>query len=363
MKLRDIISKLNSFAPFALAYDWDNSGLQIGSPESEIQKAMICLDVTDYAVQRAIDSDCQLIVSHHPLIFSGIKQITNPLYLKLIENKLAVVSLHTNLDLVKGGVNYCLAEALGLRVIDNLSTECGDKWYHLRVMVPDMDLTFVRDAAFAAGAGRIGSYDMCSSAQSACGTFRPLEGSIPSVGTYKSLEQVNETELSLMVESHLLRGVLSALKKAHPYETPSLYYNPVENTNPAYSLGLITECDEPMSLVELLGLVSERLHNPRTMLWTAGHPQELKVQRIAICGGSGSSLLGKAAGAAEVLITGDLSYHNLLDSPLPVVDAGHLHTEYPVLAKLQSLFLEWGLAAERLALHEHDFERKCLTNM
>ncbi len=358
MILSEILNSLDRLAPFSLAYDWDNSGLQIGDRKAEIDSALICLDLSQDAVDKAIEMGCQLIVSHHPLIFSPQKSITLPLHLRLIENRIAVVSMHTNLDVAPAGVTHCLAEALGLSTTKVLSSETGSKWFHLSVTVPIEALAMVQEAAFMAGAGRVGNYDCCSTSHPIDGSVLPLKGSNPTLGDIGSRQKVVETELELMVDSFNLPVVLSAIQKAHPYETPAIYYYPVQNSNPAYGLGLLCTSKQAFTLRDLKDHVALALHNPKTMLWTAGKAEDTLVTRIALCGGSGNSIISRAASVADVLITGDITYHNLLDSSIPIIDAGHLYTEFPVLHKLQDELRTLGLKVSVLPLSEHDYERR-----
>ena len=355
MKIKDLLAVLDSLAPLSLAYEWDNVGLQIGDPNAHIESAIIALEVNPGAIKLAKAKGANLILTHHPLIFSQLKNITHPLYLDLIKNDIAVISLHTNLDNAIYSVNHCLANALGLKVLSRLSLESGSQWYHLSLSVPVDSYSEVRDAAFLAGAGRYGNYTQCSTGHEVLGTFCADMDANPQVGERGRLEELTEMQLDLMVDSFKLEAVKKAILAVHPYETPALYYYPVSNSNPAYGLGLICENATPIVLKELKKSVADKLQSPVARLWTAGKDSAHKIQKIAICGGSGASLIRKAAGVADVLISGDLGYHAMLDSPLPLIDAGHLYTEYPVLEWLQQVLVGQGLEAEVLALAEHDY--------
>ena len=114
-----MLSALERFAPLPLQESWDNAGLQVGLTETEVSGALLCLDVNERIVDEAIRKGCNLIVSHHPLLFRGLKTISDltdvqRTVMKVIENHLCVVSMHTNMDNAKGGVNYRIAEKLGL---------------------------------------------------------------------------------------------------------------------------------------------------------------------------------------------------------------------------------------------------------
>ncbi len=323
MKLYELLQEINRKAPLGLALSWDNSGLQIGNPQREVRQILVSLDVTPNAVAKAIEIGADLIVSHHPLIFNAIKNITNPLYLELIEHRIAVVSLHTNLDVADNGVNHALAKALDLEPIAHLSHETGSTWYHLSVACPPEAIAKVRAAAIDAGAGK---------------------------------EIVlQEQELEVMVDSFHLKAVVAAITQAHPYETPALYYYPVTNPNPAYGLGLICTPRQQMTLRELATDVKAKLRCSNIRLWTAGLSMDYAVKKIAICGGAGGSMIREATGQADVLITGDISYHAYLDSKIPIIDAGHFYTEYPALKNLQEYFTGLSVACTILPMSDHEF--------
>lgn len=358
MLISDLLKHIETFAPLSLALDWDNVGLLVGDPNREARKALIALDVTAATLDYAIRIGADIIISHHPLIFQPLKKLNDPLLLRLIEHKLAVICLHTNLDVAPGGVNHTLAQKLDFEIIDRLSSESGGQWYHLAVSVPPEHSDAVLGAAIEAGAGRIGSYDSCSTRSSVEGSFRPLSGSEPFCGNTGKLSRVPEDLLELMVDAAVLSSVQSAIRKAHPYETPLLYWFPVANPNPAYALGLICRARKPLSLQELARHVKTSLSCPDLTLWNADTAPDTVINRIAICGGAGNSLIREAARKAELFISGDISYHKLLDSPIPIIDAGHFYTEYPVLERLAAEFGGIGLDWETLPLDKHDLPRK-----
>ena len=361
MLIKDLLNHIETFAPLALALDWDNVGLLLGDRAATVNKALVTLDVTPTAVDKAIERGCDLIVSHHPLIFRPLKSLTDPLLLKLAARGIAVICLHTNLDVAPYGVNHALADALGLQVTGRLSLETGNRWQHISVTVPPAKAEDVARAAFAAGAGRIGNYGSCSTRHPITGTFLPGQGAHPQLEQPdpQGLSRVEEVELEFMADSLCLPQVLQAIRAAHPYETPALYHFPVANANPAYGLGLLGEFVPRLSLGEIRELVSDKLDCPAPRIWTAGLDLAAPVGTVAICGGSGGSLLNDAQRQAELFISGDLSYHSLLDSRIPLIDAGHFHTEYPVLGYLQKQLRSQGLEAVILPREEHEYSRFC----
>ncbi len=357
MLISELLKYLETFAPLSLAMDWDNVGLLIGDPSREITRALVTLDVTPNAVQKAVAMGADLILSHHPLIFRPLSKITDPLLLSLLENRIAVICLHTNLDVAPHGVNQALAEALGLESTEILSAEQGGKWYHLSVAAPVSHSGAIAAAAGDAGAGRIGNYARCSSQHEVTGAWTPLPGARPFIGSAESSATQTEIELEFMVDEAVLPAVLQAVQSAHPYETPLLYYFPVSNANPAYGLGLVGKFPETLDLLQIVDLVRQRLHCPQPKLWTAGRDPQSRAERIAVCGGAGSSILKQAARSADLVITGDIGYHHLLESAIPIIDAGHFYTEYPVLNYLQVLLEKHGLLCEVMPMPEHEYSR------
>jgi len=352
MKIKDILKEIEGFAPLGLAMSWDNVGLLIGDGAREVSRVLTCLDVDENAVDKAIEMGAELIVSHHPLIFRAINRITDPLLLKLIEHRIAVISLHTNLDVAPGGVNHVLADTLGLRVIGHLSGETGDSWHRFSLTVPVEHLEPVRKAIFASGAGLIGLYDSCSQNHRVKGTFRALEGSDPFIKS-EGMASVDEYELEFMVDGSRLGATIEAIKSAHPYETPAFYHYPVSNANPAYGLGLVCANDAGLSLSQLQKLCHDKLRNPAPRLYLLGKEAGYVPERIAICGGSGGSMISAASRKAELFISGDFSYHQILESGLPLIDAGHFFTEYPVVPYLAERMQGMGLKAVALEMEEH----------
>lgn len=356
MKVSEILAKIEDFAPLGLAMNWDNVGLLLGNRNWEVKRALISLDVCPQTVEKAISTGCNLILSHHPLFLRPLKTLTDPLLLSLVQHNIAVISLHTNLDTAKRSVNHLLAEKLGLEVLEKLSPECGAKNYSIFVAVPENFVDKVCNAAWNAGAGKIGNYQHCASSHPVQGCFKPEAGARPFTEISEGVWTA-ETRLNFACDSFTLSAVLEAIRKAHPYESPALDFFPVENTNPSYGLGLICKYARDYSLSELAEMVKERLNSPQVKLWTAGKSSHTKISRIAICGGSGHSFLAAAEAKAELFITGDISYHSFLESRIPIIDAGHFYTEYPVLEYLEAKMQELGIESSVLPMAEHSYSQ------
>ncbi len=352
-----IVNHLHQIADPALAFDWDNVGFQIGNGNQQVKKILLTLDVTESAIDKAINENVDLIISHHPFIFKAIKKITNPLYLKLIKNDIAVFCVHTNLDVIKKGVNSALAEKLKLQNVQFLTFESGASVYHVAVYVPAGNMVKVADAVFAAGAGVICNYCSCMNDYDVSGQFMPKEGSNPVLGTHDKLEKVVERKLEFFVDSIHLRKVLEAMKETHPYETPSYAVYPQEKPNENFGLGMLGELAQEMSLEDFARFVKKQLKAPFVKLWPANKNKSLLIKKVAVCGGSGSSLIPQVYGKAEVFVSADFNYHTILDSKVPLIDAGHFYTENPVLENLRDMLQEFELEIIELKANEHDIRR------
>ncbi|MDD4309001.1 MAG: Nif3-like dinuclear metal center hexameric protein [Candidatus Cloacimonetes bacterium] len=357
MIIADIVSRLEVFAPQGLALGWDNVGLQIGEKSWEVSKVLVTLDVTSTAIDKAIENGAKLIVSHHPLIFQAVKSITNPSIIKLIQHKVAVICLHTNYDVAKQSVNHALAKQLGLEVVATLSEETGAKNHHITVFCPPSSVTAVSEAAWKAGAGNIGNYSNCATQHEVKGFFKAESGAKPYTIAAEETG-IAETALDFICDSFRLHSVLAAIRRAHPYETPLVYNHSIDFANPSYGLGLVCKFNPAKTLGEIAHIVKTTLKCPQLKLWTADTEIDSVIDTIAICGGSGGSLLKTAEEKAQLFISGDISYHSFLDSRIPLIDAGHFYTEYPALEKLNSLMDELGLDSSVLPIQQHEYCRK-----
>lgn len=360
MLVSELLSLLNELAPQGLASSWDNVGLQVGNPSRQAGKILLTLDVTPSVVDYAVKQHFGTIISHHPLIFRPLSSVTNQDILCLAENRIAVIAMHTNLDVVPDGVNHALAETLGLKVTGTLSEETGSKWYHGSVTAPPLYLDKLAEAIHNAGAGRIGLYDRCSTRHDISGTFRALEGSNPFLGNRGQYEKVDEVELEFMVDSFNLQAVRKAIAETHPYETPAVWFSEAANANPTYGLGLVGRLDRAVKLDAFAQKVKTKLKAPFVQLWTAGKVKSVMVQTVAVCGGAGGSLIQKAATVADVFITGDINYHAMLESSVPLINAGHFYTEFPVLAKLKSLLRKKDIPSAIYPMDNHEVNNNLL---
>jgi len=331
MKLKDLCSYLDSVVPLSFQESYDNSGLQIGLPEREISSAMITLDVTEEVIDEAVSDKCDVIISHHPLIFNGIKRITGRTFTerilyKAVKHDIAIYSSHTNLDIFSNGVSRKMAEKLGLKDIKVLSP-LMNRLLKLVTYIPESHLEKVREALFEAGAGVIGNYDQCAFTTVGTGSFRGSENTKPFIGGKGKIHFEKETRFETVLFSHLKEKVIKVLLDVHPYEEAAYDIYALENENVDVGLGCVGEFNDAMGEADFLKLVSS-VFDAKGVRYSkpAGKP----VRKIALCGGSGASLLNVAiASGADAFITADIKYHNFFDADnkILLVDTGHFESE------------------------------------
>lgn len=331
MKISDITSAIEEYAPLSLQESYDNSGMQVGDKRWEATGALLCVDVTEDVVEEAIENGINLIISHHPLLFKGIKSITGSNYIerciiKAISNDIAIYSAHTNMDNADKGVSYRMAEKLGLDNIVPLVPVSGIMM-KITVFVPESHADAVRTALFAAGAGMIGNYDSCSYNMAGYGTFRAKEGANPYCGTIGELHCEDETRIEAVFPSYKKQEVVTQMQKAHPYEEPAYDIIKLENPLKGTGSGAIGELMYPMDEVDFLERIKSVFH-----CGALKHSAltRKKVRKVAMCGGSGAFLIGEAMKAeADVYITAEIGYHDYYraEGDILLVDAGHYETE------------------------------------
>jgi dinuclear metal center YbgI/SA1388 family protein len=332
MKCSEIIKNLEDWIPKEIAWQKDNVGLQIGSPEREINNILLCLDLTSNVIDEAIKKSCNLIISHHPLFFHPLKRIdlqkdkNSKLVEKLIKNDINLYSEHTNLDFTRDGVSFELAKTLGLKNIEFL-INLDSNQYKLVVFVPETHIDEVSNAVFKAGGGVIGEYSNCSFRTIGKGTFKGPASSNPSMGKKEIDETVKEYRLEVIIDSWKIEAVIQALKKVHPYEEPAFDTYPLKNKNVNYGSGAIGEFEDYLSLDEFLNHVSKKL-NAKGLRYSKG--KNNKIKKVALCGGAGGEFLPNAIkSGADAYVTADIRYHNFhdADGKILLIDAGHYETE------------------------------------
>ena len=344
MKIADIANHLESLSPLSLQEDYDNCGLLLGNPETEFHKALLCLDLTVPVMAEAIENQCNLIISHHPFIFRGLKKLTpaqteTSLITMAIKHDIAVYAIHTNLDNTLQGLNSLVLSKIGVSGFRILSPKEGFL-SKLAVFCPNYHADKVRQALFQAGAGVIGNYDECSFNVEGQGTFRASEMANPFVGEKNKLHFENEVRIEVIFPRHLERFVVDALLKAHPYEEVAYDLYPLENRFMQAGAGLVGELQEPCDEILFLERLKEILNIP---VIRHSPLRSKPVKRVALCTGSGSFLIREAIKShADVYLTADLKYHDFfeMENNLLLADVGHYETEQWVKEWLHAALIE-----------------------
>ncbi len=329
--IKDITNCLELLAPLPFQESYDNAGLIVGDAQVEVTGVLVTLDSTEAVLDEAIAKRCNLIIAHHPIVFKGLKKLNGKNYvertvIKAIKNDVAIYAAHTNLDHVVGGVNFMIAERLGLQNVRILAPK-HDTLMKLVSFVPVDDTQKVLDALYSAGVGQIGNYDHCSFLVNGKGTFRPNQNANPHIGTTDTDEEVIENRIEVIFPAHLENQVMTALRQAHPYEEVAYYLTLLQNQHQEIGAGAVGNLPEALSVQDFLTFLKRNMN-----LNVIRHTAIVKgmIQKIAVCGGAGSFLLNHAIRAeADVFITADFKYHEFFDADgrIIICDIGHYESE------------------------------------
>jgi len=340
MRVEQVARFLDEWAPKFIQWERDNTGLLVGDSRQKVTGVLVCLDVTGEALEQAQKLRCNLVISHHPLIFSPMKKITpetdrtSKLVTTLIKNDISLLSYHTNLDFTHNGVNHQLAQKLELTDHAYLVPISG-KRYKLVVFTPENSLDKVSEAIFSAGGGVIGEYSKCSYRSKGTGTFIGSDQSNPAVGAKEKFEAVEETRLEVVINEANLGKSVKAMLAAHPYEEPAYDIYPLKNAETNYGMGVTGTLPRQMTEHEFLQFVATKLG---TGFLRHSAPTGKKVKKIAVFGGSASEYLSDAiAAGCDAFVTSDIRYHSFQDAEGKIlfVDAGHFETEVLVLQEVK----------------------------
>lgn len=331
MIIAEVIQHLEDFAPIATAEDFDNVGLLVGSADTPLKGILITHDTLEEVVEEAISKKCNLIVSFHPIIFSGLKKLNGKNYveravIKAIKNDIAIYAIHTALDNHHLGVNKMICNKIGLQNTKILLPK-KEIIKKLTTYVPKSEANELRKKLFEAGAGAIGNYEECSFNIEGTGSFKATIDANPSIGTKNKLHFEEEIQIGVTFPKHLEDKVLKALFHAHSYEEVAYEVVTLDNAHQQIGMGMIGELPEATNEEEFLSLIKKT--------FDAGgirHSQLLgkKLKKIAVLGGSGSFAIEAAKNAgADFFITADLKYHDYYkaEQKLVVADIGHYESE------------------------------------
>lgn len=331
MIVQDVINQLEELAPTTYAEDFDNVGLLIGDKNMDVQGILVTLDTLEAVVDEAIEENCNLIVSFHPIIFKGLKKLTGKTYVervvqKSIKHDIAIYAIHTALDNALQGVNDMICNRLELKNKRILIPQAATI-KKLTTYVPKPEAESLRTALFDAGAGSIGNYDSCSFNNEGYGTYRGNENSTPTRGEQGSLHTEEETQISVTFPKHLESKILQTLFKAHSYEEVAYEVLTLENRNQNIGMGMVGELSTEMDAEAFLSHLKNKMHTPciRHSIFP-----EKPIKKVAVLGGSGSFAIQAAkASGADAFITADLKYHDFFsaENKILLADIGHYESE------------------------------------
>ncbi len=352
MKVSEIEQFFESWAPRWTAWERDNVGLQVGHRSQIVRRVLVALDVTDEIVREAIQKKCELIISHHPLLFRPPKSISDSdsvgaLALSLAENGIALYSVHTNLDAATDGVSFALANAVGVQNPRFLAP-LQETLTKLAVFVPAEHVDRVAAAMEQAGAGVIGEYESCSFRVEGTGTFRGSNRAHPFSGKPMEFEEVREIRLEMIVPRARIDAVVDAIKSVHPYEEVAYDVYALQNPNPNFGMGVIGDLKRPVPLRSFLNRLKKAVR-AESVRYTGSLTQQ--IGRVAVCGGSGSELLDHAIkSGADAFVTADVKYHPFQSAAgrIVLIDAGHWETEQIVLPVIAGRLRAWAKSRDKM---------------
>ncbi|PHQ55876.1 MAG: Nif3-like dinuclear metal center hexameric protein [Lutibacter sp.] len=331
IKIKDITACIEEFAPLNYAEDFDNVGLLVGTYTTEVTGVLVTLDTLENVVEEAIEKKCNLIVSFHPIIFSGLKKLNGNNYvervvMKAIKNDIAIYAMHTALDNSFQGVNAKICEILELQNNKVLIPQ-KNTLKKLTTYAPLKNAEEVRLALFKAGAGKIGNYDNCSYNTEGFGTYKGNENSNPTIGEKGKLHTENEILISVIFEKHLEKSILTALFNTHPYEEVAYDIVPLDNLHQEIGIGMVGELNNEKSELEFLNFLKNKMNSKGIK-----HSKLLgkPIKRVAVLGGSGSFAIKNAIHAkADIYVTSDIKYHEFYkaENKLIIADIGHYESE------------------------------------
>lgn len=344
IKLADVILQIEALAPKGLQESYDNSGLITGHPDMEVKGIMICLDSLECVLEEAVKQGCNVVIAHHPIIFSGLKRLTGSNYvekiiIRAIKENLAIYAVHTNLDNIAQGVNSAIAAQIGLKDVKVLKP-LSKRLKKLVTYTPASHTESVKNALFKAGAGDIGNYSECSFTVSGTGTYLPNQDARPFKGEKGSRHQESEDRIEVILPEWNQQDALKALRAAHPYEEIACEILTIDNQYDKIGSGLIGNLEREWEASEFLKMIKNKM-NTRLIRHTALTLK--KINKVAICGGAGSFLLKEAiSNGADAFISADFKYHEFFDAEgkIIIADIGHFESEQFTMKLLQEFLRE-----------------------
>lgn len=321
---------IEDFAPLHLQEGYDNAGVQVGDVNAEAKAAILCIDVTEAVIDEAIAVGANLVISHHPLIFRGLKKLTGKgdverMVMKAVKHDIVIYSAHTNIDSARYGVSARMAQRLGLENVRVLAPQVG-KQVKIVTFVPEGYADAVAQAMHAKGAGNIGDYDCCDYRIKGEGSFRAKEDAHPFVGNVGEVHHEPEVRVEVIANVANKDAIVRAMIAAHPYEEPAYDVLPLLNASPYDGIGVVGDI-QPMPAMQFLALLKRRF-DVDAVKYCGNTDKE--ISRVALCGGSGAEFIGDAiSSGADVYVTGDVKYHDFTGNSgrIMIADIGHYESE------------------------------------
>lgn len=318
-QVKQITNFIHQWAPPEIKMSYDNVGLLVGDSSAAVSSVLVCLDVTEEIVDEALEKKCELIVSHHPLIFQNISSI-NPtdeqgrIIYKLIRNNIALLSAHTNLDAALDGVSFVLANNLGLDDLQFL-----DKNYPI-----SRKISLTTEFEDTEAVLKLLNYFSAEEAY-----FYPVSGRKNGLKCFEATidrHNVNQLKAALHKEGLLKSGTFQITDMASPSDN--------------FGMGVIGQYpDDGIAMDEFLHLVCRALDVPAVRY----SGESARIKRVAVCGGAGISLKKKAISAgADAFVTSDIKYHDYFTegTDFLLIDAGHYESEFPVVEAIRKELAE-----------------------
>lgn len=327
MKIKEVIQYLESVAPPSYQESYDNAGLIVGSPDWNLKRVMLCLDSTEEVIEEAIQTNCNLVIAHHPIVFKGLKRFNGNSYvertvMKAIKNDIAIYAIHTNLDnMYSNGVNARIAKQLGLKKTKILAPKKEVK--KLFAFVPVELTAKVRNALFEAGAGTI---------------HKKTNVSYTSIGASTTVDDgIAKAKMEVQFPSPLQHRIVSRLESVVPKKLLEYDIVSTENTLSTVGSGMIGELTNAMNEKDFLSYLKKKM-KVSCIKHTALFDKPIK--KVAVCGGAGGFLLKQAIRQqADIFITADYKYHEFFDADgkIIIADIGHYESEQFTMDLLSGL--------------------------
>jgi dinuclear metal center YbgI/SA1388 family protein len=331
MNVQELCSAIEEWAPLSYQESYDNCGLIVGNPNQELSGVLVSLDSLEIVVDEAIHKHCNMIVSHHPIIFKGLKSLTGKNYvertvLKAIKNDIAIYAIHTNLDNLNQGVCRRMSEQLGLINSRVLSPKNG-LLKKLVTYVPKESAEILRSSLFEIGASSMANYSESNFSFTGYSSFKGSQESNTLIGKLSHREKVNEECIELVFSSHLERDIIAALKQNHPHEEVAFQIISINNDHQYVGAGRIGELSNPQSAFDFLACLKKSF---KTDCVRHSLILDKQIKTVALCGGAGSFLLSHARHqGADVFVSADFKYHEFFDAENKIIiaDIGHYESE------------------------------------